>query len=503
MMRSSSVSQIDKFRSRLAGDDGVALLVAIALIGIVGVLSLTVLAFSLREVGLTGHDRQRTSAITTAEGTLDNAIAQIQSAKPALLPCSSTGAAQDGADQITIATTITYYNGSTAVSCAAAQGGSPVSAASVKVTGTSGKLNNEQAAVRSMETLISMTPTYDKTLNKAIFADSGISLSNNGTVYGESGKPNADLYTNGNFACANNQTYHGSIYAKGQLSMSGSCTIDGDAYAGTLASGSSGAVGGNLKIVNGNLTIGGGSVGGKVYYSSPNTVSWSGCGTLHTPPLATDKCQTLAGMVVPSQTFPQLLANAYLDPGWAANGFTSVVSLPNASYPCAVSGKMNGPAKWIMDNGPSLTAGTILRVNCPVEGVWIDSPSNLSLKQSLAVFSNGPMTIAKVNITSTNTTPHNLYLIQPYDSVSIPCTTTGISLDNQVTIDATITELLYTPCNITKANNSTHYGQIYAGGTATISNKLTMYYEPVPVWGVSSSNVIVGYDVSTEYKRES
>jgi Tfp pilus assembly protein PilX len=497
------MSHTERLRRRLGGDDGVALLVAIALIGIVGVLSLTILAFSLREVGLTGHDRQRTSAITTAEGTLDNTIAQIQSAKPSQLPCSSTGTAQDGTDQIAVVTTIIYYNGSTAVACPAAQGGSPVTTASVKVTGTSAKLSNEQAAVRSMETLISMTPTYDKTLNKAIFADSGISLSNNGTVYGENGKPNADLYTNGGFNCANNQTYHGSIYAKGQLSMSGSCTIDGDAWAGTLASGSSGAVGGNLKIVSGNVTIGGGSIGGKVYYSSPNTVSWSGCGTIHTPPLATDKCQTLAGMTVPSQTFPQILSNAYLDPGWTSNGFTNVVSLPNASYPCAVSGKMNGPAKWIMDNGPSLTAGTILRVNCPTEGVWIDSPSNLLLKQSLAIFSNGPMTIAKVNISSTDTTPHNLYFIQPYDAVTSPCTTTGISLDNQVTIDATITELLYTPCNITKANNSTHYGQIYAGGTATISNKLTMYYEPVPVWGVSSSNVIVGYDVSTEYKRES
>ena len=66
---------------------------------------------------------------------------------------------------------------------------------------------------------------------------------------------------------------------------------------------------------------------------------------------------------------------------------------------------------------------------------------------------------------------------------------------------------LYSPCNISFSNQSTQIGQIYGGSNVTISNKFTLQFRPVPVYGVSFSTPVVStvvesFKVDIVYKRE-
>ena len=76
-------------------------------------------------------------------------------------------------------------------------------------------------------------------------------------------------------------------------------------------------------------------------------------------------------------------------------------------------------------------------------------------------------------------------------------------LTQLVTMSPDINELLYSPCDVNKANQSTVYGQIYSGGIATVSNKTDAYYAPVSVIGVSATKVVLYYQADILYKRES
>ena len=156
--------------------------------------------------------------------------------------------------------------------------------------------------------------------------------------------------------------------------------------------------------------------------------------------------------------------------------------------------KVDGVAHWIYDNMATM-GNTVLYANCPGNQVTFQGV-NISLHANLAIYATGGFKFSgNTQIQSDSATQRLLYLVQPYDSVSQPCTVDGISLDNQVTVADTIDDLLYSPCNIRKANNTTNYGQIYAGGSVSIDNKMTMYYKPLPVPGHQSGGSVDNYTV--------
>ena len=63
--------------------------------------------------------------------------------------------------------------------------------------------------------------------------------------------------------------------------------------------------------------------------------------------------------------------------------------------------------------------------------------------------------------------------------------------------------MMYTPCNASIQNHVTQFGQIYAGGSATVDNQFDMDFRPLPVVGIDPSSVpILSYNVDINYKRE-
>lgn len=486
--------------TRLKRDEsGVALVAAMGLVMLVAILMLTIAAFALREARQSGLDRQRASSVMSAEGQVDVTLAKIQGTARESLPCDDTVSQNDTQpDGISVRTVVTYFNGETPTTCEEVRSGAlTVNRALVKSTAKSVPVAGTLPAERTVEVLVNMNPSFADGLDKAIFGNTGIVLSNKASVFGQDGRTDADLYTNGDFACQNNQQYFGSVLAQGSITASNTCTFEVDAWAGTgfTANNTGVTVKGKVQVSNGNVSIvRNAKVNGIVRASG--SINWSG--TCPNPTKCFPYAQTEPP---PPQAFPILRWDTATRSMWAAAGYTGYQEY-SGTNDCAVTGEANAPGRWLMETADDITVPTILRTTCQV--VIQQRAKQVLLANNVAVFADGGVRLANsVSFASEDGAPRDMYLIQPYNAVSTPCSTDGISLDNQVAIDDSVSMLLYSPCNVRKANNTDHFGQIYAGGRAQIDNALTMYYRPLPVWGVESPTTSVKhYTLDILYKRE-
>jgi Tfp pilus assembly protein PilX len=479
--------------NRRRGDDGVALLVAIALMALATVMMVTMTTIVIRENRQSGRDRDRSVSVMTAEGGIDTALAQIQNTAVASIPCGSTTQTSSNAqpEVVSITTTVTYYDAAgTALSCPIADT-TIATQAEVRSVAVSAPAGGGQQVTRRMETLVQLKPKYANDLDRAIFGNSAVQVANNFDLYGQSG-PDADVYTNGNFTCSNNQHFRGSIYAQGSITMNQSCQIDVNANArtGFTISSPQSTVSGDVLVSNGSASVTGGTIGGKVKAVTVTPASYCTSNP--------SKCVTGTGAAPapPSIAFPQLGTSTQ---PWIDNGYTNVFTATTCNNSATTSAD-----GWLNANGPTLTQKTLIVVpdslNCPFN--FKTSVKTVKLNQDVAIFDYDGISLSNsLTFTSQDSTKHYLYFIQPYGST---CGTggLGISLSNLVVMDPTISELLYTPCDVHKANQSSTYGQIYAGGTAYVDNKTDAYYVPIPVFGAVVTKRVLWYTADVLYKRE-
>ncbi len=478
---------------RMREDSGVALVATMGLVMMVAILMITIAAFALREARQSGQDRQRSSSVMSAEGQVDITLAKIQGTARESLPCDDTVTQTEAQpDAISVQTVVTYFDGEAAATCEDVRSGAvTVDRALIKSTATSAAVTDTRPAQRTIEVLVNMNPTMENGLDKAIFGNTGITLANRAQVFGRDGAADADLYTNGNFVCSNNQQFFGSVVAQGSISGSNTCTFEVDAWSrtGFTASNPGVTVKGKVQVSAGNVSIvRNAKVNGVVRASG--SISWDG-----TCPNAA-KCFPYSQVEAPpAQSFPVLNWSNETRALWAAAGYTGYYE----NHDCNVTGDANGPGRWLLTNSDT---PTILRTNCQV--VIQTNAQDIPLRSNVAVFAKGGVRFANsLTFRSDTSATRNLYLIQPYNDEPSPCTKDGIVLDNRVTIEDSVNVLLYSPCNIRKANNTDHFGQIYAGGVARIDNALTMYYRPLPVWGVEDpTSSVRHYTLDILYKRE-
>ena len=500
------------------GDEGVALLVAVTLTMLATILMITMTTLVLREGRQTSHDRDRSVSIMTAEGSVDNALAQVQNASVGSIPCgtSTQTATNLKPERVTLTTTVSYYDAAgSPLPCQGAGGISSTlvaAQANVKSVAVSTPAGGGQRVTRTMEALIQLKPKFANDLAQAIFGNAGVTVANNFNLYGQNG-PDADVYTNGDFTCANNEHFRGSVYSQGTITLNGPCTIDVNAWAknGFQLLDTKASVGGDALVSNGNANITAGTVGGKV--KAVNVTPASYC--TNNP----NKCVTGANAAAPPPgvSFPALGTNTipWTTPTSQGGGGFTAVTLNN----CGNTGASDNPAKWITTNAATLTTKTLIQTSCTLK--FLQNVNTVNLNQDLAVFADGGIDLENsLTFQSTNSTKHYLYLVQP-GSVSAsgavvpasPCGTytagnganqvnLGVYLGNLIQMDPTISELLYTPCDVHKENQSSTYGQVFAGGTAYIDNKTDATYVPMPVWGTIATKVVLSYTSDILYKRE-
>lgn len=473
--------------SRVTRDDaGVALVVSIALMGLATVLMLTMITLTVRESRQTSRDRSRAVAVTSAEGAVDLALTRIQEAAVTGLPCTSTVSKTDSKPEtMAITTTVSYFDAAGAALACPPPSTVVASQALIKSVSVATPAGGGAEVRRTVETLVALKPKFTTDLNKAIFGNAGVQVANNFELYGQAG-PDADVYTNGSFVCSNNEHFRGSVVAQGSITLQNTCTIDVNAWAKTgFTSSHTGArVSGDVLVSNGNAEISAGSVGGKVKAVTITPASYCTSNP--------GKCVTgtTAAAVPPAEIFPQIAGDESTLDAWRAEGFTVVYK-----NDCASTGA-NNPGKWIAANADKLTGKTLVRTTCQVS--FATNVKTVSQNYDLAVFADGGFDVANtLTFQSTDTTRRNLYFIQPYGS-----SCGGISLSNQVTMATTVSVLLYSPCDIHKANQSDIYGQVYAGGTAYIDNKTNATYTPLPVFGATATRFVISYSADVLYKRE-
>jgi Tfp pilus assembly protein PilX len=479
-------------RSRARGDDGVALVVAIALLALSSTLMLTMMMLVIREGRQTAQDRARSSAVTTAEGGVDRALADLQGASVMTAPCGTTNYTNSDAkpESIAVQTKVTYYDAAgSVVSCSLIKNGSITAAqALIKSVATTTPSGGGQSVKRTVETLVQLKPTYTNDLNRAIFGNAGIVVSNSFDLYGQNG-PDADVYTNGNFTCSHNEHYRGSVYAQGSISLASTCTIDVNAWSktGFSMTNSGAVVGGDVLVSNGTANIPAGTVGGKVKAKTITPASYC----TNNP----SKCVTGTDAAPPptALSFPQLGNDTT---SWAAAGYT-ILNKNN----CADTSSSDNPGNWIDQNGQSLTGNVLVVTSCTL--TFKPSVKIVDMNKDIVIFATGGIDLAQsLTFKSTNSTKHYVYFVQPYGSPCLAPNNLGVNLGNLVTMDSTVSELIYTPCDVHKANQSSTYGQIYAGGTVYIDNKTDAYYVPLPVFGVVATKVVLSYTSDILYKRE-
>src|SRR3954453_17565867 len=342
-------------RGRGSDDEGVALLIAVALTALAAAMMITMTMIVIRENRSTGRDRDRSVSVMTAEGGIDTALAQIQNASVASIPCGTTTTTGNSSNPevVTLTTTVKYFDaGGTQLSCPltdtmyAAQ-------ASVRSSAVSIPKGGGQQVTRPMERLVQLKPKYANDLDRAIFGNAGVTVAQNFDLYGQTG-PDADVYTNGDFTCDQNEHFRGSIYAQGKITVSGTCTIDVNANAktGFSMTSSKATVGGDVLVSNGSADITAGTVGGKVKAVTVTPASYCSSNP--------NKCVTGAGSapVPPSIAFPQVGETTQ---PWVDNGYT-VVNLS------ACDNGVNSPDGYLASKGQNLPGKTLIVVtgNCPL-----------------------------------------------------------------------------------------------------------------------------------------
>lgn len=468
-------------------EEGSALLIAVLTVGVCISLALVGVQIAQSATRASGVDRQRLLAVNAAEAGVDASYTAIQTAglNP---PCSLSAAdIKSGPDVASYATTITYYDAAGAVLACPLGAAQPVRAL-VKSRSTTNTLGGGSTrGVRTVEALINLNPVKANTLTKAIFADGTLSFNNKTTITGYTG-PDADVYTNSNFLCSNNENFAGSVYSQGSITLSNGCTLAGNMWAGTgITAGSAwnGSVAGYGKSAAGSisLTSGPGSVSGNLY--AAGSIAHASCPAKCFPNNSPGS--------PPSQPFPILLGTNTALASWAAGSATIAPYTLYDDNNCATV------ASDIATIYAQKTTNTLVRTTCLVAFT-----NDFSLASNLAIYAYGGITTGRLTISSSAPgTARNLHFIVPYDAAARPCTTPPLDTDKQFNITNDVNLFLYSPCDITYRNQSTHIGQIYGGSSVSIYNQFTMQYRPVPVFGIDPSSLPVqSYVPSVVYKRE-
>jgi hypothetical protein len=479
-------------------DSGIALVVAMAVGMMVAILIVVVATVAIHESNASGRDRQRSAAVMTAEGQVDSLVGALTGTAASSLPCGDLPAAGQtvGPDSLSFTRNVSYFapDNTPITDCAGLQAGT-VTAGSAKivVTSVSGSLAGQAPARRTVETLVNLSPVYKNQMDKAIYGDAGVSASGNLSV--TSSSKNADVYTNGNFACNGNETYQGNLTARGTVTMQNSCQIVGNVRAVGGLTGSNGhpTIGGKAEAASGDISLGGIYISGVGAAIASGSVTGDACSTAGT-------CVSLAAPAAPlREQFPQLTKADQIS-AFTGKGFTEVITAD--------------PVGWVLLNGPTMSNDTLLVTPPPSPGVapvpvTMSLPgSDFVINRNLAIIADGGFDIQKAkNIRSATSASHNLYFIQPYDAAGVtshPCYSDyGIQISNLVTMDATINDLVYTPCNVYKANQGVHQGQVYGGGVVTLGNQTSLAFILLPVWGNPFQTPIIDhYATNIVYTRE-
>lgn len=501
-------------RASYRREDGNVLLVAVLVAAIALSLTLVVTAVAIRAQRASGVDRQQGASISAAEAGIDSAYAAVQNSGATALPCSwpasGTPASMGRApDQTRVLVSITYRNSAGVLPCAAgsslAAGSAPVAASFSAAGSTQTIVGGSTAGRRVMESAVNLTPVRANGLDDALFADGTITVSNGGSVTGQTGS-DADIYTNSSFVCANgtNRDIHGSVLAQGNVVFNDHCNVDGNVWAGGTVTGTKNnptTLGGTVQAHNsGNAGYGislmpNTQVGGPL--TAVGGISWAGCS-------ASPGTCTVADPGWPaSKPFPIMRADTVALACWTATAPTAGCQVPGGFTLRTLTGTNCGNINsQIVIGAATWMSKSILVVPSPC--VVDFSGADLAAKNDIAIFARAGIRAGnQTNVVNTGTGQRSVYWMVPYENGSAGCTSPSVVAQQRLSVSSTAQLLMYSRCTISISNNSDINGQIYSGNQLDASNSFDLQYRPLPVFGLDpSSSPMSSYRLDVIYKRE-
>jgi hypothetical protein len=471
-------------------EGGVAMIMALAVAFVVLLLTTVVVAQSIHSLESSGYDRERLLSVNAAEAGTNQWYAYLQST-PALSMSADPGCSAS-TGTLSIAQTVqsgpsaaafnavgTFYasDGVTTMSCKTFTDTNYPSFVKVRSTGTINGSPN-----RTLETYVRLTPNYGG-FGAAILAVNGTTITNSFTINGNSGNDGDMYFLNGNFRVTNSMTLSGNIYvpngtaqientstvkgnvwAKGNITLANSATIQGDALSSTGNIGGVGTINDDAtaagSVVTTNLTIGG---------------------------IVT---QGVTMPAVPTQAFPQITSSTA---PWVASGYTLVdLSTATGATLCAKA------RDWILNRwSTSGITNALIRINTTC--TFANSNNDVfSIPGNLAILNDGGFNLTQQsNWNGTTGTIKHIHFISVY-SASCSGTTKDITVSNNTNFNAFTNVSFYTPCLATMSNQNAFSGQVLSKDIS-LGNNYKMTYKPVLVPGITG---VTGFKQDISYIHE-
>ncbi len=334
---------------------------------------------------------------------------------------------------------------------------------------------------RVMRALVRLqAPSTTSVFGDAIYSRGSIDATNGMTINYSPTGAQANVYSDASDTCSNNMTVQGHLYAKGTLNWTNSCHVTADVIAqgNVTAISNNSTISGNLTSSTGSISSMTGTVTG--YEKAAGSISSGGT---HGPTYPNTPTP------FPVETFPSYnwTPSDWTGPtgdGWVEQDFTSCTSVP-----AFLSGLATSTSKYVI---------RVTGTNCALKfsGAY-------TLKRDVAIITDtGLDSSSTFSITNTDTSSHTFYLIVPSNaSPTPPCGKDNgdIMATNTMTF-TNFRSFFYTPCNVKFTNNVGMAGQIYAGGTTTLSSGFTMTFVPANTPGAVLTTY--SYNVELGYMRE-
>jgi hypothetical protein len=475
------INEEPSMRIRANDEEGMAMVIALMVSFVLLLLSITVVAQSIHAVNGSSYDRRRLTSLDAAEAGGNYYYAYLQSIPAASVSCSAlTQTIASSPVAASFTATPTFYDASTptpnVMTCPFTDATYPASV----LVNTTGTVSGQTP--RTMQTYIRLTPVYSG-FGAAVETGTGVSLSNNFDIYGNSGN-DGDIYIltgdlnitntphvrgnvyvpNGSATISNNSGILGNLWANTNVTVNGPATVTGNVTSSTGSISGSGSIGGTATAAT---TISGVSVTGTKY---PNTVSPQ----------------------PPSQTFPHITFTATDNANWVGAGYTVVTF----SGPTACSDARN------YVEGGSVTTDTVVRITGANPCTYSNSNNaTITMGHNLAIITDWGVNLAQTSDWNGASTNKSLFFISTWPSNGCPSGSANkdISTGNNTNFNSFVQVSFYTPCTASMNNQNNYYGQVL-GGSVSIGNNYTMTYRPVLVPGYGT---VTSFREDIAYVRES
>lgn len=459
---------------RMNEERGVALVVAMLVMTVVMLLSITVVAQSIHELDASGNDRRRLQSVNAAEAGTNAWYEYIETADLDSFNCAPISQALDtepGPTSFTATPTFYAADATTVMSCPFSSTSYP-SYVKVESTGVSGGVQ------RSFESYVRLSPIAGGGFGAAILSSNAASFSNSFDVFGDVGYDGNIYVLSGNLTMGNSGHVRGTIYVPaGTATLSNSARIEGDLWAnGTISMSNTASVGGNGTSSTGNIS---GS------NSAAITGNAKAAGTISGVTVGGTKTPSTPSGPPPTQAFPQV---TWVPANWS--GYT--VSTYSGATACT-SARTSITGAWSGNRVIRITGAT----PCTLA---FSNNTTVNVNGNLAIITDWGITMTNQSNWNGATTVKKAYFISTWGGAcGSGASSKTVSTANNTNFNAFVNPIFYSPCTVSMNNSSNFKGQVI-GGTVSIANNFNMTYQEVLIPGVDYG--LSGFSQDIAYVRE-